>query len=188
MNSFIDQDDRQLFQQLAATRNSEAFDLLFRRWYGRMIAFASQYVGTSDAENIVQDVMTYLWENTTRINLKNSVSTYLFTAVKYRCLTLISRGQVAHKVLNSLRMDFIEEVAALSETDSVLYTEMRAIYLKTLASLPENQREAFNLSRYEDMTYDKIAMKQNVSEKTVEYRISQALKRLREALADYIPR
>ena len=85
-------------------------------------------------------------------------------------------------------MDFIEEVAALSETDSVLYTEMRAIYLKTLASLPENQREAFNLSRYEDMTYDKIAMKQNVSEKTVEYRISQALKRLREALADYIPR
>ena len=180
-------DDKTLFERITSRRDGKAFDQLFRRYYARLLAFASQYVSENDAENVVQDVMTHLWENAGSIHLQHSVSTYLFTAVKYRCLTLISRGQVRQKVLSNLRMTYLDEVAVSSVSNHVHYAELRALYSKTLEQMPAPQRETFLMSRYDDMTYEEIARAQNVSVKTVEYRISQVLKRLQEVLSEFIP-
>ena len=181
------EDDKTLFERIAADRDGKAFDQLFRRYYARLLAFASQYLDQTDAENVVQDVMTYLWENAGSIRLQHSVSTYLFTAVKYRCLTLISRGQVGEKVMTNLRMTYLDEVAATSVSNQVYYAELRTLYSRTLEEIPAPQRETFLMSRNDDMTYEEIAIAQNISVKTVEYRISQVLKRLREVLSEYIP-
>jgi RNA polymerase sigma-70 factor (ECF subfamily) len=43
------------------------------------------------------------------------------------------------------------------------------------------------MSRFEGKTYREIAHEQNVSIKTVEYRISQVLRKLETDLADYLP-
>ena len=56
-----------------------------------------------------------------------------------------------------------------------------------LARLPESYREAFEMNRFQNMTYNEIAQKLNVSSKTVDYRIQQALKLLRVELKDYLP-
>ena len=47
-------------------------------------------------------------------------------------------------------------------------------------------KEAFILNRYHKMTYNEIAEKEGVSPKTIDYRIQQALKVLREKLKDYL--
>ena len=56
-----------------------------------------------------------------------------------------------------------------------------------IQALPETYREAFVKNRFEQKTYHEIARELNVSAKTVDYRISQALKQLRVALRDYLP-
>lgn len=56
-----------------------------------------------------------------------------------------------------------------------------------IEKLPENYREAFVLHRFKDKSYKEIASQLNVSTKTVDYRIQQALKLLREDLKDYFP-
>ena len=43
------------------------------------------------------------------------------------------------------------------------------------------------MNRFQNMTYHEIAEKLNVSSKTVDYRIQQALKLLRVELKDYLP-
>ena len=50
-----------------------------------------------------------------------------------------------------------------------------------VARMPEPQRTAFRMSRYENMTYAEIAEKMGISPKTVQYYISQALAELRKA-------
>ena len=48
-------------------------------------------------------------------------------------------------------------------------------------------REAFEMNRFQHLTYGEIASQLNVSSKTVDYRIQQALKLLRVDLRDYLP-
>ena len=47
---------------------------------------------------------------------------------------------------------------------------------EALARLPENVREAFELNRFQNLTYNEIAERLGVSPKTIDYRIQQALK------------
>ena len=51
----------------------------------------------------------------------------------------------------------------------------------------DEYRKAFEMNRFEEMTYNEIAERTGVSPKTIAYRISQALKILRTKLKDYIP-
>ena len=58
---------------------------------------------------------------------------------------------------------------------------------KAIENLPETYRETFAMSRFGEKTNVQIAEKLGISVKTVEYRISQALKILRLKLKDYLP-
>ena len=58
---------------------------------------------------------------------------------------------------------------------------------KAIRDLPESYRVAFEMHRFQNKTYQEIAQELNVSSKTVDYRIQQALKQLREELKDYLP-
>jgi len=58
---------------------------------------------------------------------------------------------------------------------------------EALQRLPNSYREAFEMNRFQHLTYGEIASQLNVSSKTVDYRIQQALKLLRVDLRDYLP-
>ena len=59
------------------------------------------------------------------------------------------------------------------------YQELEALYRAALDRLPPRQREAFELSRQQGLSYPEIAARQGVSVKTVEAHIMQALKTMR---------
>ena len=59
-----------------------------------------------------------------------------------------------------------------------------ALASKAIRELPDEYRKAFEMNRFEEMTYNEIAERTGVSPKTIAYRISQALKILRTELKD----
>ncbi len=175
--------DSQLYTGI---RNGDmkAFDELFRRHYAGLCAFAAQIVPLSEAENIVQDIFMKIWEKKDSIVLQHNISTYLYTSVKYRCMTLNSRNDTKARVYDMLYESMKDRV---ENPDSLLIKEMASRLHEAIEALPESYREAFRKHRFEDMSYKEIAAREGVSVKTVEYRISQALKLLRASLADYLP-
>jgi RNA polymerase sigma-70 factor (ECF subfamily) len=61
------------------------------------------------------------------------------------------------------------------------------LYDKAVKELPKEFREAFEMNRFGEMTYNEIATKMGISPKTIAYRISQAIKLIRIQLVDYLP-
>ena len=84
----------------------------------------------------------------------------------------------------SLKLSLIDESA---DYNAHLVWELKKLISKSLSVLPYEQRWAFEMSRFEGKTYREIAKLQNVSIKTVEYRISQVLRKLETDLSDYLP-
>ncbi len=58
---------------------------------------------------------------------------------------------------------------------------------EALNELPEKCRTVFQLSRFEELKYQEIADRLNISIKTVEAQMGKALRVLRVKLADYLP-
>ena len=175
--------DEVLFEKIQAG-DVKAFDLLFMRYYPLLCAYAKQFVDFDDGQEIVQDVMVWFWENSSMQVIESSPKNYLFKAVKNRCLTLINRNELKQRIVDTLSVHMLSQY---EDPDFYVVEELTRNIERALARLPETYREAFEMNRFLNMTYNEIAQKLNVSSKTVDYRIQQALKQLRVELKDYLP-
>lgn len=162
----------------------KAYGVLFRRYYPMLCAYATKFVELKDAEEIVQDVMLWLWENRETQTFETSLSQYLFKTVYHRAINQIVRHQ------SQLRADtlFYENMQEmLQDTDFYQLEELQKKIREAVDALPPAYREAFVMHRFDNKSYKEIAEILQVSPKTVDYRIQQALKQLRITLKDYLP-
>lgn len=156
--------------------DERAFDALFRHYSALVYRFAFSYLKSRPAaEEIVQECFIKIWEKREQLRDDVPLKGYLFTTAHHAVLNELRRDQ------HHLRLH--GEVAAGSSssvTNEAEYQEMEALYLAALDRLPPRQREAFELSRQQGLSYPEIAERQGVSVKTVEAHIMQALKTLRK--------
>ena len=163
--------------------NEKAFDAVYKHYYAGLCAFASQYVPT-DYEEIVQDVMMWLWENRGTIANEISLKSLLFTITKNKCINSISHRQIMYRVHEKLCQKFAVQ---FEDPDFYIFGELMEKLDQAIDNLPENYRKAFEMNRFDNLTYKEIADILHISEKTIAYRISQALKILRRELQDFLP-
>lgn len=182
-NAFDTVTDEGLFFQVQQGRE-DAFEALFLKYYPSLCAYARMFVEPDDGQEIVSDVMVWLWENKEMQAFELSLKSYLFRAVKNRCLTLIRHNQVKQRVeeviFNNLQSQY-------EDPDFYVVDELTKKIEEALASLPDKVRETFEMNRFQDLTYNEIADRLGISPKTVDARIQQALKLLRISLKDYLP-
>jgi len=164
--------------------NEKAFDAVYKYYYGVLCAYASQYVPDQEYKEIVQDVMMWLWENRRTIANEKSLKSLLFTITKNKCLNSISHQQIKRQVHEKLYQKFIVQ---FEDPDFYIPGELMEKVDQSIKRLPEDYKNAFEMNRFDELTYKEIADKLNISEKTIAYRISQALKILRKELKDYLP-
>lgn len=177
-------DDKLLFERVRARNDRDAFRILYLRYHSPLKAYASLFVGLFDAEDIVQDVLLRLWNKRDQIVIKDSLSSYLFLSVRNASLNRVKRNSVHSRVMTDLRLSLLDEGADYNRHQ---LAELKSLINQALSELPYDQRRAFEMSRFEGKTYRQIALETDVSIKTVEYRISQALRKLEISLADYLP-
>lgn len=155
---------------------------LFDLHYNSLCRFATGYLTDADAaEDIVQQVFINLWNHREEIQPDKSINSYLFTAVKNRCLNRIRD----HKKYRSYYLDVeLELEIPVEDKDTFSEAELENRLNMALDKLPEKCREVFILCRFEEMKYKEVADKLNISAKTVEAQMSKALKILREEFKD----
>lgn len=176
--------DIRLLERLEQS-DMQAYEEIFTRYYTTLCAYTRLYVREEEiGENIVQDLMLWLWENRTTLHITESLSRYLFRATRNRCLKYLNHEMIERRVLGQLS----EKLHDQFETpDFYVIEELQERIRKAVEQLPPSYREAFELNRFQHMTYEEIATRLNISPKTVDYRIQQSLKILRITLKEYLP-
>lgn len=164
--------------------DKKAYGSLFRRYYPMLCTYANRFVNLEDAEEIVQDVMLWLWENKEIQTFTTSFSQYLFKAVYHRSINRLTRQQSQLRA-ETRYYEYMLEM--LQDTDFHQTEELKKHISEAIYALPASYREAFVMHRFENKSYKEIAERLQVSHQTVNYRIQQALKQLRVSLKDYLP-
>ena len=155
-----------------------------------MFGFAKNYVlANEDAENIVQDVFLVLWEKKDELEITYTLTTYLFTLVKNRCLNFLRHKLIEEEYNIQMKEELGFKLYALESLDYSYQseTELQEVVKRALDTLPERCREIFIKSRIEGLKYKEISEELGISVNTVENQIVTALKKLRVELKDYLP-
>ncbi len=132
----------------------------------------------------MQELMLFLWETRETLVIETSLKSYLFISTKHRCLNAIRKNQYHERIHNQIYEKIKDQ---FEDPDYYFVNELTENIQKAIENLPETYRETFAMSRFGEKTNVQIAEKLGISVKTVEYRISQALKILRFKLKDYLP-
>ncbi len=154
--------------------DEQAFDYIYKEYYRRLFAFASGYIPEYECEEVIQDVMMWLWENRLSLLPGMSLRALLFTIVRNKCLNRISHLQVRHRVHEKLYAKYADR---LESPDFYIDNELFASLASAVDELPQLYRDAFTMNRFQNFTYNEIAEKTGVSPKTVAYRISRSTAR-----------
>jgi len=176
--------EESLLLSLLSEGDENAYKQLFIKYYSPLTEYAALYLSDKDAEDLVQELMLYIWENRLDFVVVGSLKSYLFTATKNRCLNAIKKEQY-HQRIHSLIYEKLKD--EFEDPDYYLANELAEKCQSAIAKLPEKYREAFTLSRFGQMTNVQMSNKLGVSVKTIEYRIARSLNILRVKLKDYLP-
>ena len=176
-------EDRLLVRQFKQG-DQHAYKMLYQQYAPRLLAFSKKYLqSTEDAEEIVQEVFIRIWEKRDNVDENQSFSSYIFQAAKNR----IFNG--FRKMVNAQAyLDFVlySNPTSINHTEQeVEYREVEAKAKEAVAGMPPKRREIFLLSREQGLKNREIAEKLNISIKTVENQMGQALKYLKNELKEY---
>lgn len=164
--------------------DKKAYGVLFRRYYPMLCTYANRFVSLEDAEEIVQDVMLWLWENREIQTFNTSFSQYLYKAVYHKSINRLTRQQSQVRA-ETRYYEYMLEM--FQDFDFYQSEELKEHIGRAIHALPPSYREAFVMHRFENRSYKEIAEILQVSTQTVNYRIQQALKQLRISLKEYLP-
>lgn len=150
-----------------------AFSMLYDLYLEKIYNFCSLYLkGRKEIEECVQDVFVRLWDSRHLLDADKNIDGYIF---------IITRNiifKIFDKRYNYTAID-LTAIATLSDNLNaehiLIEKEIKEAIDYIVSNLPERQQEAFNLSRYDRLSYKEIAEVMDISEKTVERHISKAL-------------
>ncbi|MDR2921704.1 MAG: RNA polymerase sigma-70 factor [Tannerella sp.] len=168
-------------------KNSNNDLISFRHYYEANVShlklFARRFVSSDIAEDIVHDVFLEVWNYLESCKEMPSRS-YLFMAVRNRCLNNLKRELVKENYVQTTQLD--NQILGLDYYDSyekliIAKEDIQAIY-DQIERLPEKCRVIFKMAYLEDKKNAEIAEELNLSIRTVEHQLYLGLRTLRERL------
>jgi RNA polymerase sigma-70 factor (ECF subfamily) len=162
------------------------FDFVFNYYYSGLCAFSMRFLNDREAtEDLVQDFFVFLWSEGSRLQVNTSLKSYLFTAIKNRCLDTQRHTSVRERYTNY----FLSHSSEIDDSAEFMFaeSELRAVIQLSIEKLTPRCREIYEMNRVKGFTNQAISEKLNISKRTVELQISIALKIIRMELADYLP-
>jgi RNA polymerase sigma-70 factor, ECF subfamily len=163
----------------------DAINLCFDLYYPALCSTANYYVKQPTiAEEIVQGAFVDFWINRENIPTHSSVKGYLMLSVKHDCLDYLKHKKIEEQFADQFKeemMDSYEDVF-----DDLINKDLQLALNKAINNLPNQCREIFLMSRFQYMSYQKIADTLTLSIKTIENQMTKALKIIRVELDPYL--
>lgn len=183
--------ERQLIEKIKQG-DEKAFEQVYNKYYEQLCRFSLHLIHNSSlVEEVVDDVLFYLWDNREEIDI-TSLDGYLLRAVKNRSLNAVNSLSY-RKESKNIGLDISEEANFLNSLfddkhplEKLLEQEMKEELTKAINNLPEECRRVFKLSRMENKKYSEIALMLGISVNTVKYHMSNAISILSKNMVPYV--
>lgn len=180
-----DERDRDLIARVAEG-DEAAHRVLFDAYYARVFAFITRRLGdVSLSEEIVADVFFEVWRSAGRFAGRSRVSSWIFGIAQFKCMAASrDRKRSKRSQVRATKVETLHAVPDDEELEEVLLMRDELRHTRTLVDqLPSGQRDVLELAFFQDLSYDEIAQRLEISEGTVKSRIARARGQLRAGLA-----
>jgi RNA polymerase sigma-70 factor (ECF subfamily) len=175
----IQQGDRQAFRFLVET-------------YQKMVVNTCLGIvhNQSDAEDLAQDVFMEVFRTSGNFRGDSKLSTWLYRIATNRSLNFI-RNNKKKRFWQSIEETFaggrnnnreISENRSDQPDHEITHHQRKEMLHRAINKLPEKQRVAFTLNKYEDLSYQQIAEVMEITLASVESLIHRAKKNLQDQL------
>lgn len=177
-----DRETQDLQERIACFADQHAFKAIFSHFYIPLFQFAVSIVKHHEpAEEIVEDVFIRIWDNRERIQAISNLRSYLYVAVRHRCLNHVARRGAS----DSYELDQLDVVCAElvpSPEDLMVASELLQRVNRAIQELPPKCRIVYKLVKEDGLTYREAGEILNVSPRTIENHIAIAVKKIASAL------
>jgi len=178
---------------LASGGDMAAFEQLVERHQRLVIGTVGRMLGTnSDAEDIAQQVFVRVWKNLKRYEPRAKFTTWLLKITRNLVFNELRRRSRHPAVPLQSETDEeerpLKDEHAVAPDVSLLDHELQEAVDAAIAQLPETQRMAVVLRRYEELSYEEIAETLDQSVSAVKSLLFRARTELRESLKHYLDR
>jgi RNA polymerase sigma-70 factor (ECF subfamily) len=177
--------------ELVSADDSGAFEQLVERHQRLVVGTVSRMLGNnSEAEDIAQQVFVRVWKSAKRYVPRAKFTTWLLKITRNLVFNeLRRRSRHAHVPLHSESEEEerpIRDERAVAPDASLLEQELQNAIDAAIANLPETQRLAVILRRYEELSYEEIAETLDQSVSAVKSLLFRARTELRQSLNRYL--
>ncbi len=163
----------------------DTYTNLFHLYYKDLVLFAGTFIqNQAVCEDIAQNIFIRLWNEHEHLTITTSLKAYLLSATRNGCLDHIRHLEVRKQYADSLFPEISHSEQATEQY--ILYSELQKELKRAVELLNDLQRKCFILSRIHGMKYSDIAELLQVSVRTVELKISQAIQLLKKYLKEYL--
>uniref|UniRef100_UPI004027559C RNA polymerase sigma-70 factor n=1 Tax=Prevotella sp. TaxID=59823 RepID=UPI004027559C len=170
----------------------QAWRILFEEHYTALCHVALRYVDdVFTAESIVSDVMLKFWECRQHIIIRQTLRSYLVSAVRNTALNFLNSQYIRKEDVGG-EDDILSSTVAVSilsddvPIDKLIEEELEDKVMATIDEMPKECQRVFKMSKYEGKSNDNIAEELGISVVTVRYHLRNAIKILREAITPYL--
>lgn len=169
----------------------QAFRELVERHQHAVVGTVAKMLGNNqDAEDISQQVFLRIWRNARNYRPDAKFTTYLFTIARNLVFNETRRKSRKKEVSSEEREEnsnqLIEDSPDHRPDAELLQTELQQAVDRAIAALPEAQRMAVVLRRYEQLSYEEIAEILKLSVSAIKSLLFRARTTLRESLSAYL--
>lgn len=156
-----------------------AFESLFKNYSQKLYRFSYSYLKSeTEAEDLVQEVFLKLWENRSSLKTGMSFQSYLFTIAFNSIRKSFNKKAKQEK----FRVDLFEFLSA-ENTSLEIRPDFDSLILKLdslIEQMPDRRKEIFLKRKKEGKSVRDIAEEMDVSPKTVENQITEAMNYLKK--------
>lgn len=166
--------------------DQQAFEAIYDCFADRLYRYIYSRIGIKeDTEEILQEIFVSLWVRRGSLEITTSLDSYLFGAAKHKILSHLRSERVRKKYAAELARFAADRMVNSSE-ELLQLKDLEQTINERISELPEKCQAVFRMSRMEHEPIQYIAERMNISMRTVENYISQALKHLRTSLGEFL--
>lgn len=155
-----------------------SFDTFFLTWQPKLLYFIERLLKNHEAaRDICQEIFLKAWDMRDSLFAMHAPESYLFKMARNAVYNYFEHNKVtARYITEALR----NKEASYEAEEQLFAAQLRKMIEQTIAAMPEQRKKVWHMSRDEGMGNDEIAARLNISKRTVENHLSNALRQIRK--------